>query len=355
MAWGESERRAWVAPFAGGVEARAIVRAWRRITGGRLVRDGERRTVIACSGGADSTALALALGGAAREHVVIGHVRHDLRAAEITSTDERAAQELAARLGVEFVRGEVRVMGMAGNVEGNARRARYAALLEMARAHGCGFVATGHQGDDQLETMVMRLVRGAGPRGLAGMAERRKLVEGVELVRPMLGLAREGSERLCTAAGVVWREDATNLDTRAWRARVRAEVVPVLRGMRADVHERAAAAGRLMRDAAGAMEREGLVLFEKGVREGGGIVWRREEFEGVTVGVVGECVRAARRELVGEGGMDAVGERDVARIVEAIADADRRERRLEIKGVCVRIGREWVRVTTNLDMMPRCI
>jgi len=343
-AWGESERREWLGRVAAAPEARAIVRAWRRITGGRGVRDAGRRTLAACSGGADSMALALALAASAGEHLVIGHVRHDIRAAEVASADARAVEDLAGRLGVEFVRGQVRVAGLAGNLEGNARRARYAALVELARAHGCEFVATGHQGDDQLETMVMRLVRGAGPRGLAGMAERRRLAEGVELVRPMLGMTREGSERLCRAAGVEWREDATNLDVRAWRARVRMEVVPVLRGMRADVHARAAATARLLRDAAGAMEREGRELFERGVREGDGLVWRREDVEGVSVGVLGETLRMARGEIVGSEGADRFGERDVRMVWEGIADADRRGREWVVAGVGIWVTREELKI-----------
>jgi len=81
---------------------RRIVRAWRALTGGRGVRDVDRRTLIACSGGVDSSALVLAL-ATATEHLVVAHVVHDMRGAEDALADRDAARVLAERVGLGFV------------------------------------------------------------------------------------------------------------------------------------------------------------------------------------------------------------------------------------------------------------
>ncbi len=158
--------------------------------GGPRGGDSHRRTVIACSGGADSSALVIALaaglGVRARDVLVVGHVVHDLRSRGEALADRDAVRALAERLGLEFVEREVRVRGeWGGNLEALARRARYAALGEMAREAGCGFVATAHHADDQMESVLMALVRGAGLRGLAGIRVKRGLgVGGTEAPPP---------------------------------------------------------------------------------------------------------------------------------------------------------------------------
>jgi tRNA(Ile)-lysidine synthase len=161
---------------------RTVSRAWRELTGGLTRgRDSQRRTLIACSGGADSSGLAIALASAVskpRMQFVVAHVVHDMRAEDEALADRDATKGLAARLGLEFVESRVRLRGLSGNAEAVARRLRYAALKQLAEDHGCGFIATAHQADDQLETMLMKLIRGAGPRGLAGVAPSRDACEG---------------------------------------------------------------------------------------------------------------------------------------------------------------------------------
>ena len=245
----------------------AIVRAWRRQTTLRK-RDGKEaqggRTLVGCSGGADSVALLLAL-AAATDRLVVGHVVHDLRPREEALADREFVRDLAERLGLEFAEAEVGVKakrkergakGGSGtrNVEALARRARYAALMEMAGERGIRFVAVAHHADDQLETVVMSLLRGSGPAGLSGMPERRVLGWPDELrvwlVRPMLGavirggITREVCRRMCERAGIAWREDATNADTSRLRSAVRHRVVPVLKEIRPSAAERATSAAR---------------------------------------------------------------------------------------------------------------
>ncbi|VAX42586.1 tRNA(Ile)-lysidine synthetase, partial [hydrothermal vent metagenome] len=168
---------------------RGVVARWRALTGGQPADDHDRRTLVACSGGADSVALVLMLaaGGGVGSEIVVGHVLHDLRSADETAADRDLVAGLAARLGLRFVEAPVTVRDQPGNAEGNAREARYHQLERLAWETGCPFVATAHHANDQVETMLMAMLRGAGVGGMAGMEPRRGLGErGIALVRPML-------------------------------------------------------------------------------------------------------------------------------------------------------------------------
>ena len=323
--------------------AREIVRAWRALTGGRGVRDADRRTLVACSGGADSTALVLCLVAAAREHVVVGHVVHDLRAPDEAEADATAVASLCDRLGVALALARIEVRGTPGNAESAARRARYRALSRLAQGHGCGVVATGHQGDDLLETMLMRLVRGAGVGALAGMAASRPL-ESLRLVRPMLGVTRADAERVCRAGGVRWRDDATNQDATRWRARLRRDVVPVLRDLRKDVHRRASDSATMLRAAAALVEREARIVLAGASRGPGRVQWTREALGDLGPAVLSEIVRLGRHEVAGEPGADRLHARTVARIVAGLRAPDRRAREWTCGGVRIRADRQSVRI-----------
>ncbi|TVQ60613.1 MAG: tRNA lysidine(34) synthetase TilS [Phycisphaerales bacterium] len=241
---------------------RRIIAAWRRLTGGRDVRDAQRRTLVACSAGTDSSCLAIALASAAPGSVVLAHVRHDLRPAPEADRDRDAAEALARRLGTGIAHADATVRETPGNAEANARQARERALAALAITHECLFVATGHHADDQLETAIMRLLRGSGPRGLAGVRERRRLqgdrgvaagaspgATGVTLVRPMLSVTREDAARLCAMYAHEPVHDATNSDRTRLRARLRADVTPRLREIAPRGAARAAEAQRLAGEA----------------------------------------------------------------------------------------------------------
>lgn len=316
---------------------RRIVAAWRELTGGRSTRDTGRRTLLAVSGGADSSALAIALArglGAKRcgKLLVVGHVQHDLRPLADCERDQSRAAELAGRLGLAFCSSIVRVRGEPGNVESIARRERYAALVRMARAAGCAFIATAHQGDDVLETLIMRLVRGTGVRGLAAIHPARRLADGITLVRPMLGVDRAASEAICAAEGWAWCEDVTNRDEALLRNRVRARVVPVLKELSPKITVRAAALAaaarevdRVVRDGAGGVQPE--------IAKPGCVIWRRRELREMLPGLVHEVlaqrVRAmAPRNLRRDGMRAGV----LRRAVQAVRDARDDARIFELGG-----------------------
>ncbi len=297
--------------------ARLIVRAWRRLLGDHA---GSATTLVACSGGADSTALALAL-ASVRDRIVLAHVLHDMRPRPEAEGDRDATRALAERLGVGFVQAEAPTRGRGGNAEGMARRGRYRALVVLAREVGAVFIATGHHADDQFESMVMALLRGAGPAGLRGVAEKRELGNpegGAVLIRPMLEVTRAEARGLCALAGVEWREDATNADTTRLRSALRHGPLAEMSELRPGSAGRAARSAGLLRDAAEVVALRATEVF------GELYEWPRGELRREVGIVVGEGLRsAARRLMTGVGGRG--GDRLSGRVVDPVVRAIRGE------------------------------
>ncbi|QDU20150.1 tRNA lysidine(34) synthetase TilS [Urbifossiella limnaea] len=180
--------------------------------------------VVAVSGGADSVALLRALEGV--EPLIVAHFHHGLRGAE-ADADAAFVRELAGRLGCRFELGGADVRAAGGNLEAAARRLRYGWLAEVAAATGAAWVATGHTADDQAETVLHRLVRGTGLRGLRGIAAAMPLGT-VQLVRPLLAVGRVDVLAFLADLGQPFRTDTSNADPRFTRNRVRAELLPLL-------------------------------------------------------------------------------------------------------------------------------
>jgi tRNA(Ile)-lysidine synthase len=192
--------------------------AW-RARFAHATRDLTAPVAVACSGGADSVALlALAVDAALRPVAV--HVDHGLRDRSGAEASHVAA--LADALGAEFRTARVRV-DPGPNLEARARGARYAAL-EVARAEaGADAVLVGHTADDQAETVLLNVLRGAAASGLAGMAARRGSV-----VRPLLGVRRSETRALCGALGLAVIDDPMNDDRAFRRVAIRHDVLPYL-------------------------------------------------------------------------------------------------------------------------------
>lgn len=187
--------------------------------------------VLAVSGGADSMALlrlAAALAGERCERVAVAHFDHRLRPdsaadAEFVADSSRALG-LACRVGVWADPPAIDRGGM----EAAARRARYLFLAQAAAECGFRYVATAHTADDQAETILHRILRGTGLRGLAGIRPTRPLAPGISLVRPLLEVRRTELIEYLTAIGQPFRTDTTNFDPRRTRNRLRHELLPLL-------------------------------------------------------------------------------------------------------------------------------
>ncbi|HEU4892570.1 MAG TPA: tRNA lysidine(34) synthetase TilS [Vicinamibacterales bacterium] len=188
------------------------------------------RVLVALSGGPDSVALLHILRTleARGELVVAGaaHFNHQLRGAE-ADADESFCRDLAAGTGIPFLAGRAdvaaRVRESGRSLEDAARQARYKFLNEAADSAGADAIAVGHSLDDQAETFLLRLIRGAGPAGLAGIRPRAGRV-----VRPLLDISRVELRQYAAEHGLGFRDDSSNADVRIPRNRVRLELLPQL-------------------------------------------------------------------------------------------------------------------------------
>lgn len=184
--------------------------------------------LVACSGGADSLALAAATAFVApRQRLRCGLVTVDHQLQPGSADRAEAVAKWGETLDLSpVVTTRVNVVGRAGGPEAAAREARYEALVEVARRTGARAVLLGHTRDDQAETVLLALARGAGPRGLAAMPARRD-VDGVLLLRPLLDVPRADTAAACAALGLEPWQDPHNTDPSYARARVRA-LLPAL-------------------------------------------------------------------------------------------------------------------------------
>jgi tRNA(Ile)-lysidine synthase len=179
--------------------------------------------LVACSGGPDSMALAAAAGFVLpRQGVRVGLVTVDHQLQAGSADRARRVEAWAHTSGLTPVRiATVSVAGRTGGPEAAARQARYAALSRAAREHGAAAVLLGHTRDDQAETVLLALVRGAGPRGLAAMPVRRSR-NGVTLLRPLLDVSRAQAAAACRAEGLPVWHDPHNADPAYRRTHARA-------------------------------------------------------------------------------------------------------------------------------------
>jgi len=263
--------------------------------------------VVAVSGGGDSVALLRglhqllaadfpqsaetgrrgeqALGVPGSQRLVVAHARHDLREGhpgDPAASDAAFVRQLADILSLPYEEAflEVRQAAEGGEgLEAAARRLRYGFLQETAEAYGARLVVTAHSADDQVETVLHRLLRGTGLAGLAGIAPVRSLVEGIVVVRPMLTLTAQAARDYLRALEQPWQEDATNADTRYARNLIRQELLPRmsagpypavreamlrLADQAADAHATSTAACLALLEAYGTEEPSGTVLLKTG-------------------------------------------------------------------------------------------
>ncbi|WP_081852965.1 tRNA lysidine(34) synthetase TilS [Bosea sp. 117] len=205
--------------------------------------------LLAVSGGPDSTALLLlaARWRTARADgpaLYVATVDHGLRAG--ARAEAEAVGTLAARLGMPHAildwEGEKPMSGL----QEAARDARYALLADHAHTVGASAIATAHTADDQAETVLFRLLRGSGLAGLAGIPAARPL-DGLTLLRPLLGIGKAELTATCRAAGIAFAEDPSNRDERFARVRLRASLLPALAAAGLDADGFARLAERMAR------------------------------------------------------------------------------------------------------------
>ena len=237
----------------------------------RLLQAGDR-LAVACSGGADSVALLRILSDLRSELglvLSVAHFHHGIRGAE-ADADQKFVKDLAATLRLGFASGSgdapAYVTANKISLETAARELRHQWFAGLVQQGAADKIATAHTLDDQAETVLMRIIRGTGARGLAGIAP---LHQAKHLVRPLLEISREEVEEYLTAIGQPWREDSSNLDPGHTRNRIRHTLLPLLeRDFNPAIRQTLADLAELARGEEEFWENELSLLLPRMVREG---------------------------------------------------------------------------------------
>lgn len=272
-----------------------------------------RRILLAVSGGADSIALlhslaALKSQGRIAADLVCAHINHQLRGLA-SDADERFVVEQARQLALPMVTQSVEVQSYAHthglSVETAGRHLRLAALRAIAHSQGCTWIATGHQKNDNAETVLHRLLRGTGFRGLAGIRPKRRL-DGMSFASPLLCVTRGEIVQYLETRGLHWQEDQTNVDTVYTRNYLRHRLLPFLqqeaRGcLVEELAGLATAAGRLYRRVEAQAEEAWSRLA---LLQGDTVIFPTSDLAALPELVAVELIRKALTRL-------AVGERDL--------------------------------------------
>lgn len=199
--------------------------------------------LVGLSGGADSVCLAHLLARLSAERgfqLTCVHVNHHLR--PDAKEDQRFVEELCGHWDLPLIVKEVEV-SRRGNLEANARAARYGAFEEAMAQCGAGMLVLAHHMNDQAETLLMRLMRGAGPTGLSAMRTHTH-----HIWRPLLNTRREDIESYLIGLGITWQEDESNQDDRFMRNAVRHRLIPLMEELSPECVPNIAAASRLLGD-----------------------------------------------------------------------------------------------------------
>jgi tRNA(Ile)-lysidine synthase len=301
---------------------------------------GGEAVLAAVSGGADSVALLDVLRSLASEwrltlHAI--HVHHGLRPQ--ADADADFVRGLCAQVGVplhvEHV--SVRQEPPWDGLEAEARRARYGAFRAVARHIGAQRIATAHTADDQAETVLMRLLEGAGPRGLAGIAPTRG-----SLIRPLLGARRADVEAHLRERGIGWVEDASNRDPRFLRNRIRHEVLPFLaQAIEPSIIDHLARSAALVRGMVDDLERVATrELRQLGRRGPEGWVLKVADLAGLPRELAVETCRQAARDMGHSGAFRGHAQKALRRL---LAPGPVRGA-LRAGGVTVERSGRWLRV-----------
>ncbi len=313
------------------------------------------KLVVALSGGPDSVALldALAtLAGPRGFRLVAAHLDHGLRPG--SADDATFCVSLCARLGVPIRTGVADVRARAerdrGGLEQAARRERYAFLRRVCDEEQAAAIAVAHTRDDQAETLLLRLLRGAGATGLAGMRLRRG-----RILRPLLEVSRADVLAHLGERGLAFREDPTNAELVYRRNRVRHELLPYLAThFNPRVREALARAAGLLADEDAYVRGEAERLLARAVREEPGtLVLRRSALAQAPPPLARVAIR---RLLARTGGLRQLGAVHVDRVLRLVRSAAPSGRSLPLPGGrVVRFTREDVRFERSAPLPGKAV
>ena len=298
------------------------------------------RVIVSVSGGADSVALLSVLCFLVptyRLTLFVAHINHQLRDEE-SIRDALFVESCSDRLGLPFHRVDVDVRflkrrtGMSSQQA--ARQLRYGALMSLRDSLAATHVALGHTADDQAETLMLRLLRGAGAAGLAGIPAKRW-----PFIRPLLGVHRNAIRSYLGSAGLPWVEDSSNTSRAYLRNRVRLELMPALREYRPGIAQRLRQTADMLRADNEVLEEQTRVLVKQAVGHEVGmsmLAIRRSPFAAAPLAMQRRLLRYAMDRLPGS--QHASGFQDVEALVRFTMSGGRVGRRLTLAG---QVMAEW--------------
>jgi tRNA(Ile)-lysidine synthase len=337
--------------------ARTLERAVARFVRRRRLWGEDDRIAVAVSGGSDSVALAFIVRDLERiglgHPVGLIHVNHQLRGAE-SEADEAFCAALAARLEwpIDVARVDVtraaRERGQ--SIESAARDARYACFERAAERLRATVVVTGHTADDQAETVLLRLLRGAGTRGLSGIRPRRGIY-----ARPLLECRRADLRDDLARRGEAFRDDSSNLDLSIPRNRLRQSLMPVIEAM-------APGGVRALARVAGLAEEDEAVLTRAAIETARTLVLSREgapgraealEIDGAALRSIEPAIgRRAVRALAAEVAPRATLGAVQLQAIWRLAQADKPKGHLDLAGLTVDRRGDVLRFMPELETRP---
>lgn len=330
----------------------------RAIAVGSLLAKGDR-VLVGISGGPDSSALLLSLAHLKSDLGVqlrAAHFDHRLRSREEAEGDATFVRALCRKLRVpvEFGSGDVRARARRKkeSIEEAARAMRYAFFKRAAKKLGCTVVAVAHNRGDQAETVLMRMIRGAGIDGIAGMRPRARgpFGPGPDIIRPLLDVPRAEIERFCVELGLEARQDPTNDLPVATRNRIRGELLPLLETFNPRIE---AALARLARSAAlDVDDRNRMVEFMFGrdhftIVRPGSVQFVRWMFRSQPPALNWRLLKRAYRQLASRGEVDELHIQAVLRTL------GRRRGKVSLPGgLTARTSHDWITISADKSPPP---
>ena len=295
------------------------------------------KVIVSVSGGADSMALLSSLHrleSTYRLTLVVAHVNHQLRGKE-AARDAQFVERYAAKLGLPFHQMDVDVRALKRrtglSLQHAARQLRYGALQSLSHSLAATHIALGHTADDQAETLLMRLLRGGGPAGLAGIPAKR-----MPFIRPLLEVHRHSILEYLRAAGIPWVEDSSNMSRNYLRSRIRLDLMPALRTYHPNIAQRLHHVADMLRadnDVLG-QQTEDLAKQVLSWRIGNAMLAiRRAPFAAAPLAMQRRLLRYAIDRLPRSG--DAAGFRDIEALWRFTVNNDKVGRRMTLAGQCM--------------------
>jgi len=240
-----------------------------------------RPLLAAVSGGADSSAMLLALADTQSRHgwrVRAAHIDHAIQSESVRAEFLEAAGQVAAIADAPLDAVQADAISEAATssdgLEAAARRVRYQTLVRLAQERGAPVIAVAHTRDDQAETVLIHMLRGSGLDGLSGMPATRELSDGVRLARPLLGVTRAETESVCQAYGWQPVDDPSNEQLEYTRNRVRRSLLPLMQEINPNISERLAQLAQSVSSDRALLELIGRQALEQ-LRDGSGALSRR--------------------------------------------------------------------------------